>query len=204
MRLLKILLVVGLLTSVAGMAIGAAETPAGTPAPDTKAKVSKPTSLSGMLVQTAGKTLVVRVKGKKGAPDTDVNVATDDNTKFLIDYEDGTLADLKPEMTVTITPDTGTAVDVKAHVKGVTGKVVKVDGRTLVITIKKQEVTVTTDDKTRIVIDGKAGGTLADIQAGMQVKVIPETGTATKIAVIPVTVKVKPAKADTGAAAVPQ
>jgi RNase P/RNase MRP subunit p29 len=170
---------------VAGLAIGAAETPAGTPPPDAQAKPAKPKSLSGMLILTAGKTLVVKVKGKKGEPDQEVKVVTDDNTKFIIDYEEGTLEGLKSEMDVTVTPDTGTAVTVKASVKGITGKVVKVDGNNLVITIKKQEVTVATDDKTRIVIDGKAGGRLADLQADMQVKVIPETGTATKIIVIP-------------------
>jgi hypothetical protein len=196
-RLSKMLMAVGLVLGVVGMAIGAADT---APPPAAKAK-----SLSGTVIQTAGKILVVRVKGAKGAADTEVKVATDDNTKFLIDYENGTLADVKPEMTVTVTPDTGIAADVKAHEKGVTGKVVKVDGANLVILVKKQEVTVATDGKTKIVIDGKAGAKLADLQADMQVKVIPATGTAIKIAVIPVQVKApkppKPAKADAGAAA---
>jgi hypothetical protein len=196
-RLSKVLLAVGLVLGGVGMTLGAADT---APAPAAKVK-----SLSGTVIQTAGRILVVKVKGKKGEPDQEIKVATDDNTTFLIDYENGTLADVKPEMTVTITPDTGVAADVKAHEKGVTGKVVKVDGMNLVILVKKQEVTVATDSKTRIVIDGKAGGTLMDLKADMQVKVIPETGTATKIAVIPVQAKApkppKPPKADAGAAA---
>jgi len=174
-NLLKMLLVAGLVLGVAGMAA----------AQDAKPKEApKPKSLHGVLTKVDGKNLLVKVKGKKGEADKDVTVATDEKTKFLVDYEEGKLEDLKAEMTVTATPDTGTATEVKAHVKGAFGSVVKVEGKNLVIksTAKdKKEITVATDEKTRVVIDGKPAK-LEDLKPGMKVKAIPETGTATKIA----------------------
>ena len=69
---------------------------------------------------------------------------------------------------------------------GLRGKVVKVDGTNLVITAGKKgeekEVTVATDAKTVVTIEGKEGK-LADLTAGQRVVVTPPTGTAEKIEV---------------------
>jgi hypothetical protein len=74
-----------------------------------------------------------------------------------------------------------------AHPAGLRGKVVKVDGANVVIMTRARdakegkEVTVATDDKTAVTIDGK-DAKVADLKAGMYVSITPETGTATKIA----------------------
>ena len=183
MKPLKMLLAVGLVLAVAGMAMGAEGAAA---APAAKAKEApKPTSLHATLVKVDGKNLVVKVSGQKGAPDKEMTVPTEDKTEFLIDYADGTLADLTTGMTLTITPPEGTATLIRAHVKGLYGVVVKVDGKNVVIkaTKTKKEVAVATDGKTQVFIEGKPGK-LEDLKAGAEVKVIPETGTAAKIAVV--------------------
>jgi hypothetical protein len=181
MRLLKMLLAVALIAGAARMAIGQAET-APTPAP-----TPKPTSLHATLVKVDGENLLVKVAATKRTPEKEMTVATDQKTTFILDYENAALADLKPDMTLTIIPATGTATTIKAHVKGLYGTIVSVDGKNLVIkaTKTKKQETIATDDKTVVVIDGKAGNSLADLKAGMQVKVIPATGTAAKIAVVP-------------------
>lgn len=72
----------------------------------------------------------------------------------------------------------------KASKKGLKGSVVKVDGTKLVISAGKKsdpkEVTVETDDKTVITVDGTAAK-LADLKPGQKVTISPDTGTATKI-----------------------
>jgi hypothetical protein len=71
--------------------------------------------------------------------------------------------------------------DKKATLKG---SVVKVDGTNLLIKAGKKgeekDVTVATDDKTVIMVDGKEAK-LADLKEGQKVTISPETGTATKI-----------------------
>jgi hypothetical protein len=159
-----------------------AETPA---APAKAQEAPKTKSWHATLVKVDGKNLLVKVPGTKGQPDQQRTVPTDDKTKFLLDYENAALADLKPDMTLTITPETGAATLIRAHVKGLYGVVVKVEGKNVVIkaTKTKKEVTVVTDGKTKVVIEGKPAK-LADLKAGAEVKVIPETGTAAKIAVV--------------------
>jgi hypothetical protein len=208
-QLLKMLLVIGMLACGVGLAIGAAETatPPSTkaaPAPATKAATpAAPNYIHATLVKVDGKNLQVKVAGAKGQPAKEMTVATDDKTKFILDYENGAkLSDLKPDMTLTILPATGTAKTVKAHVKGLYGTVVKVDGKNLVMTSTKtkKEVTIATDDKTNVVIDGKGGAKLADLKAGTEVKVVPETGTAAKVSMVipqPAPTKAAPAKTDT-------
>jgi hypothetical protein len=71
------------------------------------------------------------------------------------------------------------------------GTVVKVDGKNVIISTRAsrnaeaKEVTVVTDEKTKIVIPDKEGATLADLKADMRVSVTPETGTAEQIKVMP-------------------
>ena len=68
--------------------------------------------------------------------------------------------------------------------KALMGVAVKVEGTNLTIKVGKKdeakEVVVATDEKTEVKVDGEVK-TLADIKEGMQVKVMPDTGTATKI-----------------------
>lgn len=75
---------------------------------------------------------------------------------------------------------------------GLKGSVVKVDGSNLVISAGKKteakEVTVATDDKTIITIEGKPGK-LADLKPGQKVVITPETGTALTIDVAPAKAK---------------
>lgn len=67
---------------------------------------------------------------------------------------------------------------------GLKGSVVKVDGNNVVISAGKKndvkEVTVTTDDKTVVTIEGKPAK-LADLKPGQKVVITPETGTAQTI-----------------------
>src|SRR4051794_30499697 len=70
--------------------------------------------------------------------------------------------------------------------KPLKGDVVKVDGSKLVISAgkktDKKEVTVETNDKTVVTIEGKEAK-LADLKAGQKVLVTPDTGVAEKIEV---------------------
>jgi hypothetical protein len=71
--------------------------------------------------------------------------------------------------------------------KPLRGTVIKVDGSNLVINAAKKgedkkEVTVATDAKTVITIEGKEGK-LADLHEGQKVAITPDTGTAEKIEV---------------------
>jgi ribosomal protein L14E/L6E/L27E len=73
-----------------------------------------------------------------------------------------------------------------AKAKRLRGQVIKVDGTNLVIKSGKKgeekEVTVATDAKTVVTIDGK-DGKLADLKEGQRVQITPDTGTAEKIEV---------------------
>ena len=66
------------------------------------------------------------------------------------------------------------------------GKVLRVDGANLVVNVKESKeavptpVSIATDDKTVITLDG-AAAKLADLKEGMRVNVTPKTGTATNI-----------------------
>jgi len=88
-----------------------------------------------------------------------------------------------PAMAVDDKPATPAKAE-KASKKGLKGSVVKVDGTKLVISAGKKsdpkEVTVETDDKTVITVDG-AAAKLADLKPGQKVTISPDAGTATKI-----------------------
>jgi hypothetical protein len=71
--------------------------------------------------------------------------------------------------------------------KALRGTVIKVDGTNLVINSAKKgedkkEVTIATDAKTVVTIEGKEGK-LADLHEGQKVAITPDTGTAEKIEV---------------------
>ena len=83
----------------------------------------------------------------------------------------------------------------KAKNAGLKGSVVKVDGTKLVISSGKKsdakEVTVETDDKTVVTVEGQPAK-LADLKPGQKVVVTPETGTAQTIDVPKAKAKAKP------------
>jgi hypothetical protein len=68
--------------------------------------------------------------------------------------------------------------------KGLSGKIVRIDGDSVVIATKKGdekvETPVATNKDTKITIDGEAK-TIGDLKPGMRVRVEPETGIATEI-----------------------
>src|SRR4051812_7312548 len=88
-----------------------------------------------------------------------------------------------PAMAADDKPATPEKAD-KAAKKPLKGSVVKVDGTKLVISAGKKsdpkEMTIETDDKTVITVDGTAAK-LADLKPGQKVTISPESGTATKI-----------------------
>ena len=174
MKNLKVVLVAMLVLGVTGLVLSQ-------PAPGAR-------PLRGTLVKVDGKNMVVKVMQRGGGEAKEETIVTDDKTKFMVDGEAGKLEDLKAEMQVTITPATGTAEMVRAFSKGLNGAVVKVDGKNVIIKSGRgdtaKEVTVVTDDKTKVIIDDKAAK-LDDLKADMRVLVLPETGTATKIIVMP-------------------
>jgi hypothetical protein len=67
----------------------------------------------------------------------------------------------------------------KASVKG---EVVKVEGTKVTIKSKKADVVVDTNDKTEVIIEGKAGK-VADLKAGQKVVATVTDGVATRIEV---------------------
>jgi len=73
------------------------------------------------------------------------------------------------------------------------GKVVKVEGTNVVVKTYVKEVTVATDDKTKVTIDGKEAK-VADLKAGMHVVVTPAEGTATEIKATSPVEKPEPSK----------
>ncbi len=83
---------------------------------------------------------------------------------------------------------------------GLFGTVVKVDGTNLVIKQmvrggEAKEITVATDDKTKVTLDGK-DAKLADLKAGMRVIVNPAEGTATTVAATTPTLRGQITKVD--------
>jgi hypothetical protein len=77
--------------------------------------------------------------------------------------------------------------DKVAKPKALKGKLVKIDGSNLVLSVGKKneqarEVTIATDANTKVVIGGKEAK-LADIPAGATIGVLPETGVAQQIIV---------------------
>ena len=74
----------------------------------------------------------------------------------------------------------------KTRTPGIWGKIVKVEGTNIVVAARTRgsedtkEVTVATDDKTVVTLDGKEAK-LANLKADMFVRITPATGTAEKV-----------------------
>ena len=163
---------------------------------------SKPKGISGKIVSVDGTSVVVKTFARGGGESKDVTVATDDKTVFNVDGKEGKVSDLKPNMYVSIIPAEGTATKVYARTpakpdatpkpqppvqpKGLGGKIVSVDGTSVVVKTfarggtESKDVTVATDDKTVFNVDGKEGK-VSDLKPNMYVSIIPAEGTATKI-----------------------
>jgi hypothetical protein len=185
------LLAAGILFGLAGVLCHAGS-PAAVPA-------SMPAPVMGTLVKVDGNSLIVSIAQNGGKP-REATIPTDSRTVFSVDWEPGKLADLKPEMKVTIvtTPATGARparLTVAAASKGLTGRVVRVEGRNVVLSVRPpggepKEVAVGTNEKTKVFcfgVENAAGkaGKLEDLKADMTVTVVPETGTAAKIIAMP-------------------
>ena len=178
MKTLKLAMAASLAFVMAGMALSQTSQPTSQP---TSGPASRPVAVMGMLVKVDGSNLIVN--SRAGRETTEVTVATNDKTEFMVDAEPGKLADLKPEMRVVITPQGGAAIKVAAWSRGRMGQVVKVEGTNLTILLRggeASEVTIQTDAKTKVFV-GEQPGTMADIKQGSFVTVLPETGTATKV-----------------------
>ena len=152
-------------------------------------RVMEPRVMGG-LVKVDGNKLIINARRIF----EEVTVPTDEKTTFSVDFEPGKLADLKPEMHVSIIslPASRTRparLSVGASSRGMEGTIVKIDGKNVVLRVgrrRPKEVTVKTDEKTKVFflgverVPGKVGK-VEDLKAGMRVKVIPKTGTAAKI-----------------------
>lgn len=155
---------------------------------------SKPNLLYGKVVSVDAAKGTIVVAPKEGPQ---VTVTTDAKTKFTVGDKPATLADIKPDMGIRVSPGTGTAEDVRAFAAKPSpapaptskpnnllyGTVVSVDAAkgTVVIAPKQgEQATVTTDAKTKIQVDGKEAK-LDDVKAGMVLRVEPATGTAADV-----------------------
>jgi len=142
--------------------------------------------LRGTIVKVDGTNVVVKTMARGGAESKEVTVATDDKTAVTIEGKEAKVADLKAGLLVNVTPTEGTATKITATTPTLRGQVASVDGAKIVVKTRGrggaegQEVTVTTDDKTAVTIDGKEAK-VADLKADLYVTVTPAEGTATKI-----------------------
>jgi hypothetical protein len=103
-KALKWVLVAVVVMGVVGVAV----------AQDAPAK-EKPKVLRGTVVKVDGKNVVIMTRASKDAEAKEVTVVTDEKTKITIDGKEAKLEDLKKDMRVQVTPDTGTAVEIKAR-----------------------------------------------------------------------------------------
>ena len=164
---------------------------------ETPRHLGRVATVNGVLVRLDGRDLVVQVKQATGET-KEITLPTDDNTEVRVDGEAGTVDDLRPDMFVQVTSAIrnvpGPARIIRATSKTLSGVVLRVEGRNLVIKTQskdEREVTVETDGRTQILFsDGGAQklatatvGRLEDVKAGMRVKVTPDSGTARKILV---------------------
>jgi hypothetical protein len=75
----------------------------------------KPKVLRGTVVKVDGTNVTILTRASKDAEAKEVIVATDEKTKITIDGKEAKLEDLKKDIRVQVTPDTGTAVEIKAR-----------------------------------------------------------------------------------------
>lgn len=157
--------------------------------------------VSGKVVRIEENSLVVEARQRDRTTQA-VTVATDDQSEFLVDGRVGKLEDVKPGMQVFVTRLPTelyhvTKLTVEALSPYRTGRVVKVDGQQVVLKAQTRgpgsgETTIMTDENTAVVLLRLASGDhffqpqprrLEDLTADDRVRVLPETGTVTRILV---------------------
>ena len=145
-----------------------------------------------------GNKIVIK-SSQGGQGESEITVTTDGQTRFIVDYDTGKLADLKPTMrvyvmSVGLDDQQPAQLFVRAEsAKCIQGRIIGVEGTKLIVNANVpggvKQVTVATDDKTRVLF-GQCWrgfpspaqlGKLDDLAPGMLVKVVPDTGTAAKI-----------------------
>ena len=174
MKLTNVLVCLAVVGLVGGMVLGQ----------DTTSRPAR--GLRGTIVKVDGANVVVKTMARPNADAKEVTVVTDEKTVVTLDGKPAKLADLKADLNVNVSPDTGTANNVDAKTTSQRGQVVKVDGVNLVVKTRvpggtdTKEVTVVTDAKTVVTLDEKEAK-LADLKADVYVTVTPVTGTAVKV-----------------------
>ena len=80
-------------------------------------KKTRPPGIMGKIVKIDGTNIVIAKRTRGSDQTTEVTVATDDKTVVTLDRKEAKLADLKADMFVFVTPETGTAAKVSAMTK---------------------------------------------------------------------------------------
>jgi len=162
----------------------------------------------GSLVAVAGSRLIVASDPRGPAAAPFIAVETDGNTSLWIDGADSPIAELKLGMHIDATwlPPTRrrpARVQISATNASLAGTVVRVEDNKLILKTRDGEVTFTMDDQTRIrypfmTFAGKPmpqpDGDVSDLRPGVEVKVVPPTGTAKKIYLVHQPTTTKPSK----------
>jgi len=161
--------------------------PSAPPAAAAQTPAERHNILHGVVKSVDGKSITVAVGRDENAKE--IVVVTDDNTRFTIDHEPGTLDNVKVGEVIAVGPDQGVAhhVDINTtHKEGdrhnvLHGIVRKVDGKTITVEIGKgdraKEVTVETDASTKFTVDHEPAK-LEDVKEGELIAVGPASGVA--------------------------
>jgi hypothetical protein len=80
-------------------------------------KRERPKGIAGKIKSVDGMKLVITKRAREGQEATEVTVTADDKTVVTLDRKEATMADLKADMFVFVTPETGTAVKIMASTK---------------------------------------------------------------------------------------
>jgi hypothetical protein len=157
------------------------------------------TIASGILVKVDGNKMIIGTSQGGADKESKVTVPTDAKTQFIVDFDAGKLADLKPTMRVTVlsvpaVDDRPAQVVVRGETaKCIQGRIVGVEGTNLIVNANLpggvQEITIATDEKTKVLFGQRwrgvpapaQRGKLEELEPGMLVKVIPDMGPAATI-----------------------
>jgi len=86
-------------------------------APKDAPKQERPKGIAGKIKSVDGMKLVITKRAREGQEATEVTVTADDKTVVTLDRKEATMADLKADMFVFVTPETGTAEKIVASTK---------------------------------------------------------------------------------------
>jgi hypothetical protein len=195
MKALRVGLVVALALGLTGMALAGA-------GGGGRAAGGGRGMVMGTLTKIDGAKLTVSQPARGGGEATERVVETTDKTEFYVDGETAALKDLVVEMSVQVVNVPATDEAAARQVVNATSKdslrgtVKSVDGKNVVVTTGRgdtaKDVTVVTDDSTKVLVSAAGrgftapkAGKLEDVKAGMGVVVVPATGTAKKLIVSP-------------------